>query len=54
MMLADDLGDGATGYLIERALDEARSHAPLYFNGTRLHNGRARFPVRSCRLWVQF
>jgi len=24
-MLADDLEDGATGYLIERALDEARS-----------------------------
>jgi len=24
-MLADDLGDGNTGYLIERALDEARS-----------------------------
>jgi len=25
LMLADDWGDGQTGYLIERALDEARS-----------------------------
>ena len=25
VMLADDLEDGNTGYLIERALDEARS-----------------------------
>ncbi len=25
LMLADDLDDGTTGYLIERALDEARS-----------------------------
>jgi hypothetical protein len=25
LMLADDLEDGTTGYLIERALDEARS-----------------------------
>ena len=25
LMLADDLCDGATGYLIERALDEARA-----------------------------
>lgn len=25
LMLADDLEDGNTGYLIERALDEARS-----------------------------
>jgi DNA-binding ferritin-like protein len=25
MAFADDLGDGTTGYLIERALDEARS-----------------------------
>jgi hypothetical protein len=25
LMLADDLEDGHTGYLIERALDEARS-----------------------------
>jgi hypothetical protein len=24
-MIADDLEDGSTGYLIERALDEARS-----------------------------
>ena len=25
MVLADDLNDGTTGYLIERAVDEARS-----------------------------
>jgi DNA-binding ferritin-like protein len=26
MALADELQDGTTGYLIERALDQARSH----------------------------
>ena len=31
MMLADDLGDGATGYLIERALDEARVACTFVF-----------------------
>ena len=26
LALADELNDGTTGYLIERALDEARTH----------------------------
>jgi hypothetical protein len=53
LVLADELEDGQTGFLIERALDEARSRQfmPVSESRSTLRHGtrRAKFPTRMAK-----